>query len=565
MKNTIPRGSVGVRSLGCSNATEVSNSARSLPFALIFMLLTIAIMVTLAPLAAQASSEVDRVTQGLTERVEFDVSKYQVIGSNPLSAATTTTILADFLGPNRGIGDIENAADALEAAMVAKGESFFQASFPPQELTDGVIDILITQYKIGKVLVKGNQHYSQKNIQSSLPVLRTGKSPNTNGIARALRVANQNAGKQVRISLSPGTGDNEIDANISVKDIKPLALSTWVNNTGTASSGDFRVGASVSHRNLFDLDHNASLSFVTSPEGFNDVQQIALSYRIPLYSIGGSVNFVAVNSNVDAGVVADVFDVAGRGEVYGVGYSHVFSSIGPYHHGLSVQAQDKLFDNDIKFLGRQLLEDVRSRPLSLTYQASWKNETGHTVSGTVASTSNLSGGSFNNARSYNLARIGASDDWSKLEFGASYQFKTKKEWLYMAALRVATSSDRLITGEQFSIGGSGSVGGLEERELRGDEGYLLNFQAWAPPIFKTLRAIAFIDAGHVSNNSPIAGELLSESVLSLGFTLNWNPTSHISAAASYGYLIDGIDSPLAADGGTEDGDGKLYFNATYRF
>ncbi len=556
MKNTISRDSIRVRNLGRNKAT--------MPFINTFMLSVALAASTLTPLTVSAAGDVRRVTQGLTERIGFNVSAFKVIGENPLKDSTTNAILADFVGPDRGIDDIENASNALENAMIAKGLSFYRASFPPQELTDGVITLQITKYKIGKVVVKGNQHYSMRNIQSSLPVLRSGKSPNTKGIARALRVANQNAGKQVRISLSPGEGDDEIDANISVKDIKPLALSTWLNNTGTESSGDYRIGASISHRNLFGLDHNASLSFVTSPEGFNDTQQIALSYKIPLYSLGGSLNFVAVNSNVDSGLVADVFDVAGKGEVYGVGYSHVFPSLNQYHHGLSVQLQDKLFDNDITFLGEQLLEDVRSRPFTLSYQANWKNETGHSLSGSIAATSNLSGGSFNSERFYNLARAGASDDWTKLEFAASYQFKVQ-EWLYSAALRVATSSDRLITGEQFSVGGVGSVRGLEQRELRGDEGYQFSIQAWAPPILETLRPILFFDLGYVSNNNPIAGELRSESVSSLGLLLNWNPTSRISASASYGYLIDGIDGPQAAEGVAEDGDGKLNFNITYRF
>lgn len=566
MESIVSRDSIHAHSLARYKLFAPNNKIRKMPFRRILAPFGIVLLVTstLSPLAATANSEVEKLTQGLTERVEFNVNGYNVVGSNPLSEAATNAILANYVGPNRGIDDIESASNALEAAMVAKGLSFYRANFPQQELTDGVITLAITKYQIGKVQVKGNRHYSEKNIQSSLPVLRSGKSPNTNGIARALRVANQNSGKQVRISLSPGEGDNEIDANISVKDLKPVSLSTWINNTGTDSSGDYRVGASISHRNLFGLDHNASLSFVTSPEGFNDTQQFALSYKIPLYSIGGSVNFVAVNSNVDTGIVADVFDVAGRGEVYGVGYSHVLPSIGPYHHGLSVQIQDKLFDNDITFLGEQLLEDVRSRPLALSYQASWKNEAGHSLSGSVVATSNLSGGSFNDDRFYNLARLGASDDWTKLEFAASYQFKVK-EWLYSAALNVSTSSDRLITGEQFSVGGTGSVRGLEERELRGDEGYQLNLQAWAPPIFGTLRPVFFIDTGYVSNNNPIDGELRSENVSSLGLLLNWNPSSRISASLSYGYLLDGIDGPQAPEGVAEDGDGKLNFNITYRY
>jgi hemolysin activation/secretion protein len=516
------------------------------------------------PVSAQSVTDVERLTQGLSERVEFDVTRYQIIGGNPLSASKTKSILSPYIGSNRGIDDIENAAGALETEMSDKGLSFYRVSFPPQELTDGVVDLLITQYRIGNVNVKGNSYYSERNIQSSLPLLRKGESPSTRGIARALRVANQNSAKRVRVTLAPGEGANEIDANIVVKDQQPLVLTSWLNNTGTDASGDYRVGASIAHRNILGLDHNGSLTFITSSEGVNDVQQIAASYRIPLYSLGGSLNFVAVNSNIDTGVVAGVFDVAGKGEVYGIGYSHVLSSIGSYNHGLQLQAQDKLFDNDVQFLGRQVLEDVRSRPLSATYQASWGNGKGFQWSGMMSLTSNLSGGSFNNARSYAVSRSGASDDWSKINLGANYQYKLK-EWLYTASLNIAFSSDRLITGEQFAVGGVSSIRGLDERELRGDEGYQLNLQAWAPPVYKTLRPVAFIDLGHVSNNEPIEGEFRSEDVISIGVLLNWNPTNKISASASYGYLIDGIDSDNAVEGSPEDGDGKLHFNLTYRF
>lgn len=516
------------------------------------------------PVVAQPVTDLERLTQKLSERISFDVVRYQIVGENPISESRTRAILAQYVGSNRGIDDIESAADALEMEMISKGLSFYRVSFPPQELTDGVVDLLITRYQIGNVNVKGNSFYSERNIQSSLPILRKGESPSTKDIARALRVANQNSAKRVRVTLAPGEEDSEIDANIVVKDQQPLVLTSWLNNTGTDVSGDFRIGASIAHRNIFGRDHNGSLTFITSPEGVSDVQQIAATYRIPLYSLGGSVSFVAVNSNVDTGVVAGVFDVAGKGEVYGIGYSHVLSSIGSFNHGLQLQAQDKLFDNDVQFLGRQVLEDVRSRPLSATYQANWANGKGFQWSGMIALTSNLSGGSFNNTRSYAVSRSGATDDWSKLNLGANYQYKVK-EWLYTASLNIAFSGDRLITGEQFAVGGVSSIRGLDERELRGDEGYLLNLQAWAPPISNTLRPVAFIDVGYVSNNDPVQSEFRSEDVASIGVLLNWSPTNKISASASYGYLIDGIDSDNAVEGSSEDGDGKLHFNLTYRF
>ena len=135
-----------------------------------------------APVFAQSSSPVERLTQSLSERVEFDVNKFNIVGDNPLGSAKSNALLAPFVGKSRGIDDIENAAAALEKALSEKGFSFYRVSFPPQELTDGDVDLLITRFKIGRVNVKGNNYYSDKNIESSLHLLRKGKSPSSTNI-----------------------------------------------------------------------------------------------------------------------------------------------------------------------------------------------------------------------------------------------------------------------------------------------------------------------------------------------------------------------------------------------
>jgi hemolysin activation/secretion protein len=273
---------------------------------------------------------------------------------------------------------------------------------------------------------------------------------------------------------------------------------------------------------------------------------------------------LAVQSGVETGIVADVFDVAGRGEIYGIGYSHTLPNVGSYTQGFSLQLTDKLFDNDISFEGIQLVEDVRSRVLALSYNGSWKNNKGLKLGASIVGSSNVDGGAFNNADSYFAARAGADNDWRKFNIGVNLQY-TSGEWLYTAAAKYGSSSDRLITGEQFSVGGTSSLRGLEERELSGDKGYQLNLQAWAPEIIKGLRPIVFIDAGQVYNNQPLEGEVDSESVVSVGVLLNWNPISKVNVSASYGYLIDGIDSADELSDASRDGDSKLHFSLTYRF
>ena len=514
--------------------------------------------------AALAQTQVERLTQGLTERVSFDVNSFVISGDNPLSEFAAQEILKPYLGEARGIDDIEQAADSFEQTLSDSGFSFYRVTFPPQELSDGTVELLIKRYQIGEVKITGNKHHSDANIKASMPLLLAGEAPSTRRIAKALRVANQSPIKRIRVSLAPGTQPNEINANLAVVDQAPLSMSAWLNNTGNKVSGDYRVGASVAHRNLFGRDHQASLTFITSPEGVDDVQQFAANYRIPLYQLGGSLSFTAVKSDIDTGTVAEVFEVAGKGEVYNAGYSHELGSIGRYHHRVAVQLSDKLFDNDVQFLGQQVLEDVRSRPLTINYSGSWGNGKAVEWSGFASYTANQSGGSFNNARSYNVSRIGAVDNWSKIELGVSYRY-TARNWLYSGVVKYSATSDRLITGEQFAVGGANNLRGLNERELRGDEGYLVNLQAWAPPITKTLRAVLFADIARLENNRAVNDEYLTENVSAVGVMMNWNPSSKISASASYGYLLDGIDGATDPTTASLDGDGKLHFNFSYRF
>lgn len=499
------------------------------------------------------------------KRVLIDIDSFKIRGENPLDVDSSYSIVNQFLGTGKGIADMEAAAKALEDKYRDLGHNFYGVSFPPQDVSDGSVELLVTRYKIGKVSVEGNKHYSDQNITGSLPQLRRGNSPNSRAMVRSLTLANQNSGKRTKLTLNGGQALDEIDATLTVVDQKPLTLSSWINNTGSDDSGNYRIGATVSHRNLFGRDHHGTFTFISSPQDVSDLQQYTLNYRIPIYELGGAVNLFAVKSNIDTGLVSEFFDIAGKGEVYGVGYTQVLSKKGEYRHLLAMQATDKLTDNDTTFMGEQVLVDIRSRPLSLTYQASWKNARGLGLGGSITATQNLGGGGQNSDLAYELSRAGADKNWNKFDLGASLQYKREK-WLYTGAFNYSFSSDRLVTGEQFSIGGSASIRGMDERELRGDQGYRISLQAWAPPITKSFRPILFLDAGHVKTNDPLAGELNSESVSSLGIMLNWNPSAHINAAISYGYLLDGVDfGEDISTPASRDGDSKAHFNLSFRY
>lgn len=494
----------------------------------------------------------------------IDITSFSVIGENPLTAKTTQTILKPYLGSGKSIADIESAVKRLEEKLRKEGYSFYRVEVSSQELVGGEIELTVQRYRIGQIEVTGNRYYNEQNILASLPQLTEGASPSTASMSRSLRVANQNSGKRTLLQLQSSPTPNVLDASIQIVDQKPMVLSAWVNNTGTEMSGDYRVGAGFEHRNLFNRDHIVNLSFITSPESFDSVQQTALTYQLPLYQLGGKLNLIAVKSDIDTGTVAGVFEVAGRGEVLGLGYTHVLPSIGNYRHQVTAQLTDKLFENDIVFSGEQVGPNVRSRPLSLSYQSSWRTKN-LALAGSVGYVKNMNGGRFNNQTNYALSRSGARSDWETYAADFSLQY-TMAKWLFSGAINYTGSSYRLITGEQFALGGVSSIRGMEERELNGDKGYRLVVQVWTPLIKNLLRPVLFFDVGRARINQAEVDELADESVASFGLSFYINPSPKLNLSISLAHLFDGIDAEQAVTSGlSQDGDNKIHFNLAYRF
>jgi len=71
-------------------------------------------------------------------------------------------------------------------------------------------------------------------------------------------------------------------------------------------------------------DHLATLQYTTSPEHFDKVNIYTLGYRIPLYSLGDSIDLYGGYSDVDSGTVQSgvlSLNVSGKGAFAGVRYN----------------------------------------------------------------------------------------------------------------------------------------------------------------------------------------------------------------------------------------------------
>ena len=509
------------------------------------------------------AQETALVATGATS--SFAINGFELTGDIPLKEQDTTRVLAPFIGPNANLETLQKATSALEFELKAKGYALHRVSLPPQEVGDKVT-LNIVKFVIGKVEVQGNSRYSEANIRASVPEIQAGDAPNFQVLAVQTTIANENPGKQLQVSLKESEEADKIDVKLQVKESAPWNFSTSLANTGSESTGRDRLSLVAGHSNLFDLDHQLSAAYTSSVERSNDVKQVGLNYRIPLYKQGGVVALSYTNSDVVGNF--GTFTSSGAGQTMGVLYSHYLPPAGGRRTYLSIGLDDKVFNatkiNGVTVAGQL---DRGSRPLTLGFTA--RIESDSAVWGYNAEfATNVPGSSGNNLVAYKTedSRIDGVN-WTALRGGGNCLAAFGVGWLWSARGQFQFSSVALISGEQFGLGGSSSVRGTGERVISGDSGVAGTVEVSTPELVSGLRLVGFLDAGWLrSNNTDLnPNKPASDQLASLGLGVRYT-SGALGLSAEWGRVVNGpaVTGATSATS-AKAGDDKLHVNLTARF
>ena len=504
-----------------------------------------------APMAAAAPSPV------------FAIKGFKVTGENPLGDGETARVLAPYLRADATIEVLQKATAALEAALRDKGYGLHRVALPPQEVGD-TVTLNIVKFSVAKVNMEGRSIYDEGNIRRSLPELREGQSPNFKELAIQTAIANENPNKQIQVGLREADEPDKIEATITVKESRPWTFAVGLSNGGSEASGRDRLTVSGGHTNLFNLDHQFVGAYTTSIERTQDVKQLGLAYKIPLYSLGGVIGASYTRSDVVGNF--GTFTSTGAGHTMGVNYTLYLAPQGGRRSYVTLGLEDKVFDAT-QISGIVVGVDRRSRPITLGYAA--RTDSDAAVWGyNVDLAFNTGSGRNNDLASYQNEdpRI-TTEHWKALRGGVSYSAPFAQTWIWSARGQYQYSPDVLISGEQFGLGGLGSVRGTSiDRPITGDKGVSASLELTTPELATGLRLLGFLDAGWLANNSPDgANRPSSDRLASLGLGLRF-AKEPFAVSLDYGRLVTGSRVPLALNSAApKRGDDRFYVNLSLRF
>ncbi|GGY04385.1 ShlB/FhaC/HecB family hemolysin secretion/activation protein [Paludibacterium paludis] len=487
------------------------------------------------------------------------IYEYIVRGNTTLDIEAIEKAVTPHLGPDRTMADIEAARDALQKTYNERGLQSVYVDLPEQQVVGGVVILQVAETRVGRLRVSGARYHSPLEIRDKVPALKEGEVPNFRLAQAQLGELNRTPDRQVLPSVKPGQVPGTMDVELQVDDKSPWGASFGLNNDYSVDTSKLRAVATLSHSNLWQLGHSASLTFFTAPRRSNDAKVLSASYSLPLTD-RWRLDLSGFKSDSNVATLNNT-NVLGKGHSFSVAGTYAWEPVGNWHHSVSAGLDVKHFDETLKFGQDRQSVPIRYAPFTLSYSGFRATETSQSVidlSLTGASRSFFSIGSKD--REFHEKRWLASPSFLVFKGNFSHTQDLYRNWQAMGRVAFQFASGPLVSNEQFSAGGATSVRGYYAAERTGDAGYLLGAELRTPSIAPWLggvvsewRFYAFAETAGTRLQQPLPEQASHYSLASVGLGTRLRFRDWLSAGVDWGY-------PLRDGSNTKKHDPRLNFN-----
>ncbi|QSA97269.1 ShlB/FhaC/HecB family hemolysin secretion/activation protein [Methylococcus sp. EFPC2] len=501
---------------------------------------------------------------GATAPPTFDLLEIRVVGNSVLDNRTIEKTVYPFLGPGKGIAEIDSARQALEAVYHERGYQTVFVNIPEQDVENGLVRLEVAEGKIDRLKITGSRYYSLGRIRERVPELAEGKVPHTPTLEKEItRLSEESKDRRVTPMLRAGTTPGTVEAELKVDDELPVHGSVEMNGRNSVGTSRTRLTASLRYDNLWQRHHSASLQYQTAPEE-QDVEVWAGTYVMPLFDNGMRLALYGVGVDSTSEVAsAGALSVVGTGHIFGMRLIKPFENLGDYSHSLSAGLDYKSFDQAIFQQGA----DTGNSPLSylpfmVRYDGGWKVQ-GSSVTSIGLETRFSVRGLGNDQQEFEDRRFKSRPDFIYFVGELKHQHVLPGDLRLAARVSGQVADSPLISNEQFAAGGDDTVRGYHEVQELGDHGVIGSLELHSPNMnywesVDNLRGLMFVDAARLWIEDALPGTPERSSLASAGLGLRMEIWKHLSGVFDWAY-------PLVSAGTVGQGEQRVHFKVAYEF
>jgi hemolysin activation/secretion protein len=424
---------------------------------------------------------------------------------------------------------------------------------PEQDITAGVVQLIVVEGRLGQVRAEGNKWFRGSLLESQVRT-RPGEAIRASRMLADLNWLNGNPFREVSLLYTPGKSASTTDVILQTKDRFPLRIYSGYEDSGNPPLGRERWLAGFNWGNAFWADHQLSYQFTTSSD-LESLRAHSLTYTAPL-PWRHTLTLFGAYTETSAVIARDtaLFHSGGASEEAGIRYTIPLPALGPLAHDLAAGFDFKRTNNNLEFGGDQVFDtNTDILEWSLGYDASAKDPLGATSlnASVFYGPGNLTGGNTDVA--FQQARAFARSDYVYMRVSAERANRLPKNFSLMLRGTWQWSDANLLASEQLGVGGYNTVRGYDEREARGDSGWLLSAELRAPPVGPggllhvsklndQLQLLGFWDYGVAQIHRPLPDEKRSIELASAGAGFRYTINSNLSLRFDYAWqLIDSGD------------------------
>lgn len=416
---------------------------------------------------------------------------------------------------------------------------------PEQDISNGVVQIVVTEARVGRVLVEGPQYFSPRVLVRETYTC-PGQEIRESVVIGDLNWLNRNPFRTTDVEFRPGQEAGQTDVVFKVKDRPPVRAYMGYEDTGTSETDLERVFVGANWGNALWLDHQFGYQYTSSPD-FQKLQSHSGVYAIPLLNrdtIVTTGSYATVTSTT-----AQQLDMQGYGWQTTVHYNHTLDAWGCYEHSLHGGFDFKQTNTNLDFGGTQVFTSPADvAEMVVGYEGLRRDDYGTWALGTDLYVSPGGFTSLNNTAAYQQIRAGA---LASFIYGRSYLERVTSlpyNLQLMGRVTGQVADGNLLPTEQLGFGGYDSIRGYDMRRVNGDSGYIVNLELRTEPICLGLdrcrrdqcQFLVFYDMGGAMNHTIAAGEDPVVGLSSVGLGARYTVAPAVALRFDYGWQLQSV-------------------------
>lgn len=529
------------------------------------------------PAALPADVEDTRTDLQRTERGGVTVKVTHLIFSGKTDLLTSTErsrLVESVAGKALDLAGLRDLAIEVTRLAQTKGHLFARAFLPPQDVTEGVVEIALMEARVEDVgLVRVGAVRVREEVLRGIEqrYLKDRSSMTEQQLEAALLQMNSLPGLEVRASVEAGDNPGTSKVSIGIEEGPMFSGQVWADNFGSASTGRAEGNVLFNFTDPWGYGEQFGLQNVTS----QGLVYGRFSASAPIGTAGtffnGAYSYLTYQDVTDTGQAADL-DGDGHQLVFGLTHPLVRDRVTDVSVGGAITG--KALRNG-SAAGE--LDDKRLLTGTMSLSGVHRDFDGATSWGMDATYGVLDLSRVESSAAADAAGLKTEGGFARLNARLERQQSLADRWTLLARVSGQWASKNLESSEEIALGGPYGIRGWPVGEASADIGAIgtleLRHDLPVPEDWGQLQLGGFFDTGYAKINARPEGVTLStatrknEYALSAaGLTVDWQ-RENLSLTAGWGMGLG--DNPGRNANGTNV-DGKtsrhqLWLSGRLRF